>query len=166
MDDSALILLRPATPGDAADIALIWSAGWRDGHLGGVPDQLVAARTPESFHRRASERVRDATVATVNGSVAGFVMVVRDEVEQVYVAAEHRGTGVARLLLANAEHQVADNGFAEGWLAVVASNARARAFYARAGWIDRGLFNYQASSETGPIPVPAHRYTKRVSRRV
>jgi ribosomal protein S18 acetylase RimI-like enzyme len=162
MDGGPLILLRPATADDAPDVAVIWCAGWRDGHLGGVPDQLVAARTPESFHRRAAERVRDTTVATVDGSVAGFIMVVGDEVEQVYVAAEHRGRGVAQLLLTAAEQQVADNGFAEAWLAVVASNARARAFYARAGWIDGGPFDYQVSAEAGPIIVPAHRYTKRV----
>jgi ribosomal protein S18 acetylase RimI-like enzyme len=158
-----LILLRAATAEDAPRVAAIWCAGWRDGHLGGVPDELIAARTPESFHSRAGERVRDTTVATVDGSVAGFIMVVRDEVEQVYVAAEHRGRGVAQMLLTTAEKQVADNGFAEAWLAVVASNARARAFYARAGWIDQGLFDYQAYGDAGPIRVPAHRYTKRVS---
>jgi ribosomal protein S18 acetylase RimI-like enzyme len=95
--------------------------------------------------------------------VAGFIMVVRDEVEQVYVAAQHRGSGVAQRLLAAAERQVAENGFTEAWLAVVASNARARAFYARAGWLDRGPILYQASTEAGPISVPAHRYTKTVS---
>ena len=160
-----MILLRPATAGDAPHVAVIWCAGWRDGHLGGVPDELVAVRTSESFHRRAAARVRDTTVATIDGSVGGFIMVVGDELEQVYVAREHRGRGVSQLLLTAAEHQVADNGFGEAWLAVVASNARARAFYARAGWIDRGLFDYQASAETGPISVPAHRYIKRVSPR-
>jgi ribosomal protein S18 acetylase RimI-like enzyme len=159
---TALIQLRAATAYDAPDVALIWRIGWRDGHLGGVPDELVAARTPESFDRRAAERVRDTTVATVNGSVAGFIMVMGAEVEQVYVAAEHRGRGVAQLLLSAAEQQVVDNGFEEAWLAVVASNARARAFYARAGWIDHGLFDYYAYGEAGPISVPAHRYTKRV----
>jgi ribosomal protein S18 acetylase RimI-like enzyme len=160
--DAPLILLRPATADDAQDVAVIWCAGWRDGHLGGVPGELVAVRTPESFNRRAAERVRDTTVATIDGSVAGFMMVVGDEVEQVYVAAEHRGRGVAQLLLTAAERQVADNGFGEAWLAVVASNARARALYSRAGWIDQGLIDYQASGEAGPISVPAHRYAKRL----
>jgi ribosomal protein S18 acetylase RimI-like enzyme len=85
-----------------------------------------------------------------------------DEVEQVYVAAEHRGGGAAQLLLRAAEQQVAAQGFGEAWLAVVASNARARAFYGKSGWIDRGSFVYQASGDAGPIRVPAHRYTKSV----
>jgi ribosomal protein S18 acetylase RimI-like enzyme len=67
------------------------------------------------------------------------------------------------LLLQAAEHQVAQNGFREAWLAVVASNTRARAFYTRAGWIDAGLFDYQAKVESRTIPVPAHRYIKCLS---
>jgi ribosomal protein S18 acetylase RimI-like enzyme len=160
-----LILLRPGTVEDVQRVAAIWCTGWRDGHLGGVPEELVAARTLDSFQKRAADRISDTTIATVDDLVAGFTMVVRDEVEQVYVAAEHRGRGVAQRLLDAAEQQIADQGFQEAWLAVVASNWRARAFYERAGWIDNGLFNYEAFGETGPINVPAHRYTKLVSPR-
>jgi NAD(P)-dependent dehydrogenase (short-subunit alcohol dehydrogenase family)/ribosomal protein S18 acetylase RimI-like enzyme len=157
------VVLRPAIPEDGPHVAAIWYAGWRDGHLGGVPEELAAARTRDSFERRAAERVRDTTVAVVDGRVAGFIMVVGDELEQIYVAAEHRGRGVAQRLLRASEQQIADNGFREAWLAVVASNASARTFYARAGWMDNGLFDYQAFGEAGPITVPAHRYTKHVS---
>jgi len=161
-----LILLRPATDDDVQSVAAIWCAGWRDGHLGGVPQELVTARTLDSFQRRAANRVSDTTVAMVDDWVAGFTMVVVDEVEQIYVAAEHRGRGVAQRLLDAAERQVADHGFGEAWLAVVASNSRARAFYERAGWMDNGMFKYEAFGEAGAIDVPAHRYTKRVSPRV
>lgn len=159
----SLVQLRAATSDEAMEVAAIWCAGWRDGHLGGVPEELVAVRTPESFQKRAADRIQDTTVAIVDGSIAGFIMVVEDEVEQVYVGAQYRGQGIAQLLLAAAEQQVANNGFKEAWLAVVASNTRARAFYAKAGWIDSGLFDYQAYGESGPIAVLAHRYTKRVS---
>jgi ribosomal protein S18 acetylase RimI-like enzyme len=159
-----MVILRPATAVDASDVAAIWYSGWRDGHLGGVPDELLAFRTPESFLRRAADRVPDTTVATIDGSIVGFIMVERDEVEQVYVAAEQRGRGVAQILLAAAESQVRENGFEEAWLAVVASNKRARAFYARAGWADTGLFNYHAYGEARSICVPAHRYIKRVGK--
>ncbi len=98
--------LRPATPDDAETVADIWYRGWQDGHLGNVPDELVAIRTEETFHTRASDRVGDTTVATVDGAVAGFVMVVDDEVEQVYVDTAHRGSGVATTLLAEAERRV------------------------------------------------------------
>jgi DNA/RNA-binding domain of Phe-tRNA-synthetase-like protein/L-amino acid N-acyltransferase YncA len=154
------VAIRSAVPEDAEDVAGIWRHGWRDGHLGLVPQELVEARTEESFLTRAADRVADTTVATVGAAVAGFIMVVGDEVEQVYVAALHRGTGVADALMAEAERQVRANGHATAWLAVVDGNARARAFYERAGWRDEGPFDYTAATEGGPIEVPCRRYTK------
>ncbi|MFF5987227.1 GNAT family N-acetyltransferase [Prauserella flavalba] len=160
------VTLRPAEAGDAAAVARIWYLGWQDGHLGNVPDELLAIRTEDSFTARAAQRIEDTTdttVATVDGSVVGFVMVVEDEVEQVYVAREHRGSGVAALLLADAERLVAEAGYEQAWLAVVGGNARARRFYERGGWRDEGRFDYAAASEDGPIPVPSHRYVKDVT---
>jgi len=154
--------LRPATADDAPAIARIWYFGWRDGHLGHVADELVALRTRESFDQRAAARVADTVVATVDGAVAGFIMVVGDEVEQVYVAGEHRGTGLAAALLTEAERLVAANGRDRAWLAVAPGNARARRFYERRGWIDEGLFDYPAATADGPMAVPCRRYVKRV----
>ncbi|MET0234836.1 MAG: GNAT family N-acetyltransferase [Kibdelosporangium sp.] len=155
--------LRPATSHDAGVVARIWHQGWQDAHQGNVPDELVAIRTKESFWQRARQQVDETIVATVDSAIAGFVMVIDDEVEQVYVAADHRGTGVAAALLTAAEERVAKNGHAKAWLAVVAGNARARKFYERHGWTDEGPFDHAAPSEAGPIAVPAQRYTKPVS---
>ncbi|MGC9665073.1 N-acetyltransferase family protein [Planosporangium sp. 12N6] len=154
--------LRPARAEDAEAVATIWYAGWCDGHLGHVSEDLVAIRTPESFRSRAADRVADTVVAVAGDEVVGFVMVVGDEVEQVYVSAAHRGSGVAGLLLAEAERLVAAAGHRRAWLAVVAGNARARRFYERCGWADEGMFDYAAAVEGGTIGVPAHRYVKPV----
>lgn len=154
--------IRAAEAGDADAVAAIWYSGWGDGHLGHVPEELVAIRTKESFWTRAAERVADTTVAVQGDEVAGFVMVVRDEVEQVYVSRDHRGSGIAGVLLAKAERQVKANGHAEAWLAVATGNARARRFYERSGWSDAGAFDYPATTDSGPIPVPCHRYVKQV----
>jgi GNAT superfamily N-acetyltransferase len=156
--------IRPARAEDATTVAEIWAKGWADGHVGNVPDELVAVRTPESFRRRVAGRVPDTTVAeSESGEIAGFVMVVGDEVEQVYVAAAHRGGGVAASLLAEAERQVAAGGHDQAWLAVVDGNHRARRFYERRGWTDDGMFTYQAEVEGGTLSVPCHRYVKTVS---
>jgi ribosomal protein S18 acetylase RimI-like enzyme len=161
--------LRPAQPGDAPTIAAIWRDGWRDGHLGHVPETLVAARDDASFDRRASERIADATVATVDGCVAGFIMVVDDELEQVYVGASHRGTGIARTLLREAQRQVHAGGYRQAWLAVATGNSAARGFYERNGWHDAGPFAYSAAGEGegegdgAPILVPCHRYVSPTS---
>jgi GNAT superfamily N-acetyltransferase len=157
------VTLRQAREDDAAAVAKIWYDGWRDGHLGHVPDDLVAVRTEESFQSRAADRVGDTVVAVVDDAVAGFAMVVGDEVEQVYVSEQHRGRGVAGILLAEAERLVAVSGNERAWLAVVDGNVRARRFYERNGWTDEGVFDYPAASAARPIPVPAHRYVKDVA---
>ncbi|HEU4421670.1 MAG TPA: GNAT family N-acetyltransferase, partial [Pilimelia sp.] len=63
--------IRPATVDDAEAVAAIWLAGWGDGHLGHVPEALVAVRTPESFRSRAAQRVGDTAVAVAGDEVAG-----------------------------------------------------------------------------------------------
>ncbi|TWD79136.1 acetyltransferase (GNAT) family protein [Kribbella amoyensis] len=156
------ITLRAAGTGDTDAVAAIWYAGWGDGHLGHVPDELVAVRTPESFQTRVPERLGETTVAVAGDEVAGFVIVAGAEVEQVYVSRDHRGSGVAGLLLAEAERQVRAGGHTQAWLAVATGNARARRFYERSGWTDDGAFDYPAAVDGGSIPVPCHRYVKAV----
>lgn len=158
-----MMKLRRATPEDAPRIAEIWEAAWRDGHVGHVPDELVAIRTPESFRSRSAERIGAATVAEVDGVIAGFVALHGDEVEQVFVAREHRGSGVADALMGEAERQLRDAGHPTAWLAVVGGNARARRFYERLGWTDAGPFDYLADGVDRQIRVAAHRYVKRVN---
>jgi predicted cupin superfamily sugar epimerase/ribosomal protein S18 acetylase RimI-like enzyme len=155
-------LIRPGTPEDAAAVARIWEAGWRDAHLGNVPQALVEARTPDSFRLRAAERFGDTAVAVVGGEVAGFVMVVDDEVDQVYVDASHRGSGVAGRLLAEAERLVAAGGHERAWLAVATGNGRARRFYERQGWTDDGAFEHAAPVEDASIAVDCHRLVRDV----
>jgi ribosomal protein S18 acetylase RimI-like enzyme len=87
-------------------------------------------------------------------------MVVDDEVEQVYVAADHRGTGVAHILIGEAERQVRANGHRKAWLAVAAGNTRAPAYYERAGGVDEGSFDCAAAAEDRTIAVPCRRYRK------
>jgi len=153
------VQLRLATADDSDAIAELWHVGWADGHRGHVPDALLAHRTLEQFRRRAPSRLPSTTVATIDGTVVGFVMVIDDEIEQIYVARDARGTGTAETLLRHGErvigahHEIA-------WLAVVDGNARARAFYERLGWHDAGPIAYEAEVEDGTFPVPCRRYEK------
>jgi putative acetyltransferase len=154
--------LRPGTADDAEAVAALWHAGWHDAHAGHVPEGLTAARTLEAFRARAAARVAETTVAVVDGEVAGFVMVVDDEVEQVFVSAGHRGSGLAGVLLDEAERQVA-RAHEVAWLAVVVGNARARRFYERRGWADEGDLPYEVAAAGETFISPCRRYTKRVS---
>jgi len=157
---SAPFVVRQATPGDAEAVGRIWLTGWADGHVGNVPPGLVPHRQdPAQYLSRARDRVGSTWVAeSAIGEILGFVVVKRDELEQVYVDRAARGTGVAAQLLRRGEDEVRRNGHSRAWLAVVAGNARARSFYERHGWRDAGPFTYQAETEEGPFPVPSHRY--------
>lgn len=154
--------LRPATPDDADAIAAVWHGSWADGHRGNVPPELEAYRTLEQFRTRVPPRLAMTTVAVIDGVIAGMVMVVDDEVEQVYVTAAARGTGVAAALLGHGERQIAAAGHPVAWLAVAPGNARARRFYERSGWTDTGGLDYPAEIEGGSLTVPVRRYEKRV----
>ena len=156
---SGPVELRQATAGDADGVARIWREGWADAHLGHVPDALVAARAPESFSERARERVADTTVATREGVVVGFVMVARDEVDQLYVDRAARGADAGGVLLRRAERAVRAAGYPCAWLAVATGNAPGRRFYARQGWVDEGRFAHRAPVPGGAVEVDCHRFT-------
>jgi GNAT superfamily N-acetyltransferase len=152
--------LRPATSDDVEAIATLWHAGWPDGHLGNVPDELLNHRQLTDFRRLVPPRINTTTVAESDG-VVGFVIFHDDEVEQMYVARSARGTGVAAALLTYAEEAIATQ-YDRAWLAVVAGNTRARQFYARKGWRDAGPIDYYAEIEGGRFAVPCHRYEKQL----
>ena len=154
--------IRPAEDADMAAVADLWHEGWHDGHAGLVPDGLTTARTLAAFHARTPARVADTAVAVDGGSLLGFVMVVGDEVEQVFVARSARGTRVAEDLLAEAERLVAAGGHDTAWLAVVVGNARARRFYERCGWSDAGDLPYEVTAAGQTFVSPCRRYVKRV----
>lgn len=159
---AADVQLRAARAGDTEAIAGLWHVGWADGHRHHVPDALLAQRTFEQFRRRVPDRLATTTVATIDGQVVGFVIVIDDEIEQIYVDRDARGTGIAAALLEHGEGAIAVHHPA-AWLAVVDGNARARAFYERRGWHDAGPIGYEAEVEGGTFSVPCRRYEKIVA---
>jgi ribosomal protein S18 acetylase RimI-like enzyme len=158
-------ILRPATADDVEAVTDVFHQGWHDVHPGRVPDGLTERRTRQAFRDRVSARVahtEETTVAEVDGVVAGFVMVAGDEAEQVYVAPAFRGTGVASLLLTEAERQIGAAGHDVAFLVVVRGNDRAQAFYARQGWVDEGDIDYPVTALGEHYLSPCRKFTKRV----
>ncbi len=158
--DAPPCALRAAQLRDVEAIASVWYAGWRESHLGHVPDELLAHRSRDLFVERVPVRLATTTVATVEERVTGLVVTHRDEIEQLYVDAEQRGSGLAAALLGHGETVIAAE-YPLAFLAVIAGNARARRFYERQGWVDAGPFDYRAWTRDGAsVPVPCHRYEK------
>jgi GNAT superfamily N-acetyltransferase len=154
-------LLRPATAGDSEAIARLWHTGWQEAHRGRVPEALTRERGVADLRRRVTEDLPRIQVAPGEDGLAGFVTVHEDEVEQLYVAPEARGRGVAGRLLDHAERVIAER-HDRAWLVVVAANRRARACYARQGWADAGPFAYAARTGSGTVTVAVRRYEKQV----
>jgi len=158
-------ILRPAATDDVDAIAELFHRGWHDAHPGKVPDGLTERRTAEAFHDRVSQRVAETdetTVAEIDRRIAGFIMVAGDEAEQVYVDRAFRGSGVAAVLLAEAERQIAAAGHDVAWLAVVRGNHRAQAFYRRQGWTDDGDLDYEVTALGETFLSPCRRFSKRL----
>lgn len=152
---------RRADDGDIDAIASIWREGWIAGHSGHVPAALEDARLSGSWTESATSRLGSTWVCCdAAGEVLGFVTVVGNEIEQVYVATRARGSGVAVALLRHGEEVVRSGGADRAWLAVVAGNDRARHFYEREGWSDVGTIDYTATTTAGPVIVAAHRYER------
>jgi ribosomal protein S18 acetylase RimI-like enzyme len=159
---SPRLSLRPATTDDVRPIAELWHLGWIDGHRCHASDELLRHRRRGDFDDRVPELVPLTTVATVEQRLVGFVTVRDDEIEQLYVAADARGSGAADALIEHGEQVIAQR-FPIAWLAVATGNARARRFYERSGWTDAGAIDDEARSSTGTISVPCRRYEKRRS---
>lgn len=156
--DAAGPAVRPAIADDLPDVVRIWHEGWLDAHVGHVPEGLLPHRRHAHFVELAPTRLSAMWVAIVDDDIAGFVVVKRDEVEQLYVDRARRGTGAAVTLLRKGETIIRLAGHERAWLAVVAGNARAREFYERLGWRDAGAMSYQAQTSQGTFPVPTRRY--------
>ena len=156
-------MIRPGQVADIEALATIWYDGWRDAHLGIVPEELIRARSRASFAPRLRQALNEVRVAGPVGAPDGFVMLKDDELYQLYVAASARGAGVARALIADAEQQIARRGHARAWLACAIGNSRAERFYDKCGWTNGGRMTVRLEIPTGECLLEVWRYEKALS---
>ena len=108
--------VRPATEAEIDHLARLWHEGWGDAHGKLAPEGLVRARTLELFHERLVAAPDDTRVIGPPGAPLGLCMIKEDELYQLYVARQARGTGAAAALIAEGEARLAARGFATVWL--------------------------------------------------
>ena len=94
------------------------------------------------------------------GSPAGFCITKEAELHQLFVSAEFRGSGIAAVLIADAEARLARSGVATAWLACAIGNERAARFYEKCGWRRAGIQVNHAEIPDGTFPVQVWRYEK------
>jgi ribosomal protein S18 acetylase RimI-like enzyme len=148
------ILARAPQETEVDLLAQIWYDGWHEAHAALMPAELTRLRTLESFRDRLRTDLPDVRVAGPPGAAAGFCMIKGNELYQLFVAPDARGSGLAATLLADAEARLAAQGFTSAWLSCAIGNDRAARFYQKCGWRLTGEMTYQPdASDAGPIQV-------------
>jgi len=152
--------VRVAEGGEVDQIARIWTDGWHDAHAALVPAALARERTFDSFRSRILDRLPQTRVVGPIGAPVGFCMLKDDELYQLFVSAPARGSGVAAVLIADAEARLAASGVTTPWLACAMGNLRAARFYEKCGWHLARTFEYHAETASGTFLLDVWRYEK------
>jgi ribosomal protein S18 acetylase RimI-like enzyme len=87
-----------------------------------------------------------------------------DELHQLYVSAQSRGSGIAAALMADAEGRLAESGVTTAWLACAIGNERAARFYEKCGWRRIGVVVSELETPSGILPLEVWRYEKSLRR--
>ncbi|HJZ70761.1 MAG TPA: GNAT family N-acetyltransferase [Vicinamibacterales bacterium] len=145
-------------------LARLWFDGWQDAHAAIVPTELTRFRTLDAFRARLRVGLPDVRVVGPAGSPIAFYMLKDDELYQFYVAAAARGTGIASMLIADAEAVLARSGVAVAWLACAIGNNRAARFYEKCGWQRAGTMLNQLDTSNGVFELEVWRYEKPLAR--
>jgi ribosomal protein S18 acetylase RimI-like enzyme len=146
--------IRPAEPADVDAIAEVHVGGWRWGYRGLLPDDLLAGLDAAERAERLlavmgdAERTVSVHLAEQDGRAVGFVSCGPSrepdaddhtgEIYALYVEEDVAGTGVGTALLRAARAELRARGLDRVVLWVLETNARARRFYEREGWVADG----------------------------
>jgi GNAT superfamily N-acetyltransferase len=155
--------VRAATEQEITPLAAIWHEGWHEAHARIVPSELTRIRTLNSFRERLRAALPAVRVVGPPGKPMGFHIVQGDELYQLFVAAEARGSGVAAALIADAERSLAAARVEIAWLACAIGNDRAARFYEKCGWRRIGTMINPLDIPGGALPLEVWRYEKRVA---
>ena len=160
------IHVRAAEAQEIDQLAELWQEGWQDAHAQILPAELRRLRTSDSFRHRLQAALPHTRVVGPLGAPLGLCITKGDEIYQIYVSAEARGSGVARALMADAEAHLAKSGIGTAWLACAIGNDGAARFYEKCGWSRVGVIAYQAETSSGNFPLEVWRYEKRLTRAI
>ena len=154
--------VRPAEETEIDQLARVWFDGWQDAHAAILPAELRRLRTLESFASRIRAALTDTRAVGDVGRPSGFCIVKDNEIYQLFVAADARGTGAAAALLSDGEVRIASRGARVAWLACAIGNDRAARFYDKHGWQRVGNILLHVETAEGPFPLDVWRYEKRL----
>src|SRR5262245_14661169 len=108
--------LRSADVAEIDHLARLWHDVWHETHTSLQPPELTRLRTLKSFRERLQAALLDIRVAGPLGTPIGFSVLKGEELYQLFVSPETRGSGVAAALIADAEARLAERGVQVAWL--------------------------------------------------
>ncbi|MEO5567678.1 MAG: GNAT family N-acetyltransferase [Gemmatimonadaceae bacterium] len=180
------IVIRRATVADAAGLASFAARTFTDTYAPYNSREHVDAHLTEAFGvaQQTAELIDGAKMTVIAESpngIVGYAQVRRGEVpecvtvdrpvevQRFYVDRTAHGTGIAQLLMAEALRAAHDLGGHHAWLGVWEQNARAIAFYRKAGFQDVGTHDFYLGPDRQTdrvlvIPVPPHKVEARQPR--
>jgi ribosomal protein S18 acetylase RimI-like enzyme len=156
--------VRPAEERDLDPLAQLWFEGWHEAHAPIVPPELTRRRTLENFRDRLRAGLPDVRVVGPPRTPVGFSMLKGAEVYQLFVSPEARGSGIADMLMADAEARLSASGVETAWLSCAIGNERAARFYEKCGWRRVGTMVNQVETIEGTFPLEVWRFEKRLAR--
>ena len=157
--------VRAGEASELAELARLWYDSWQDAHAQLLPGELIRLRTLDSFRERLRAALPAVRVVGPVGAPLGFCLVRGDELYQLFVSSQARGTGVAAALVADAEARLAGAGVELGWLACAIGNERAAKFYEKHGWRRAGTMVNRAETSEGTFALDTWRYEKALTGR-
>lgn len=159
-------IVRDAEGSEIDHLAGVWYDAWRESHASIVPEALARLRTRDNFRSRLAAALPNIRVVGPAGAPVGFAIVKADELYQLFVAAEARGSGAAVALIEDAEARLAARGVERAWLACAIGNDRAARFYEKRGWRRLGTCAYTVETTAGTFELEVWRYEKDLARPV
>lgn len=147
-------MIRRAVASDIPDVASLYHAVWHETQAPFMPTEECELRSMPFFIDRMTTLLPTTLVAEPNGAIVAFSAWKGRLLGQIFVAASHRGSGVAATLLIASETAMAREGTLEAELHCVVGNERARQFYKRRGWIQTGEITEKLAGPHGLVGVP------------
>jgi ribosomal protein S18 acetylase RimI-like enzyme len=141
----AVITVRNARESDAAGIAEVHDAAWRDAYRGIIPGrelELMIARRGPQWWQSAIRRGSRLLVLDFDETIAGYASYGRNrvpslpfggEIFELYLAPEFQGLGFGKRLFEIARKDLDAHGYATFLVWALADNERAVRFYTKLG---------------------------------
>lgn len=165
MSDASSLTIRPGIVSDAPALSRFMAHAFETA-FGALNDPArLATFLAESYSvpRQTAELEDPATltlIAELDGALAGFAQVRRGpylpacvtgpepiELQRFYVDPVWIGRGIARPLMDRAKQEAGARGGQTFWLGVWETNARAIAFYRKAGFVTVGTHSFDVGGE-------------------